>query len=240
MADLHAIALLLRSTNLKKSPLSSSDQDLYLELLKTYKRLGPTGTANKQFQKLPLPSKPFTGPELILYFNQTISAPIRKSWGNVNNQSKSPKSWGPVVWRFLHWISLSFTMKNKAQFAKFLKLVGRTLPCKECSSHFNAVLRTTAALKSLDAVSDLAGFVNYVILLHVLVNKQVAKGKKYLLYKNVPKGSHTRQSIGSFLRRNSYYNYSSGRQTSAGASIVELNRHIKNSQPKSSGCGCSS
>lgn len=245
MSELHALALLAQSTKLRPAPLSSTDQNLYLDLLKKFKRVIPKTKTNKTLYEEKLPTKPFTGPQFIIFVNKTASAAMKKKWGNVSAQSKSPKIWGPLMWRFLHWMSACFVPAKKADFMSFLTLVGKTLPCSECSAHFLAILQRKEVLKAKEAVKSVHGFANFVIQLHVLVNKNTSP-KNFLTYKSVPGTLRSSDAVRYFLRRQSYYQTSSkaaaisaiAAKHRPSGSIVNLNQQIKARQPKSS-CGCS-
>lgn len=55
--------------------------------------------------------------------------------------------WAPAGWRYLHGCSLSFpenpTPQQQEDYRRFFTLVGPTLPCPVCRSHWNQMVTAT-------------------------------------------------------------------------------------------------
>ena len=244
MTDVHALALLATSSKLRPNPLTSREQDLYLELLKLFQTLVfKTGSHHSLFTD-PI-KKPFTAPEFVQYIMRGIPGRIKKKIGDVTKQSTNTKLWGPVMWKFLHWHSGSYTQSQKQLYMRFLQVIASTLPCKECSKHFTSILRRKNAVLAREAATTANEYANYMILLHTMVNHNT---NKYTgaIYTRVPSSYKSKHAIRVFLQHRNYYKYSSDRNGRRSSTTgVNLNQQLsKNSadavKTPAKDCGCAS
>jgi len=86
-----------------------------------------------------------------------------------------PDIWGPHLWRFLHYLSLSYpetpTDEEKEIMLNFLESLQEILPCEKCRYNFNK------HLDSLDmkVLNNNESFVKWMFNTHNEVNKSTGK-----------------------------------------------------------------
>ncbi len=72
--------------------------------------------------------------------------------------------WGPLVWNFLHIISLNYTPEKKQEYQNFITALQNILPCVHCRTNFtNNSARAVEVLKALPKGSLSTGGIPYQI-----------------------------------------------------------------------------
>ena len=97
-----------------------------------------------------------------------------------------PYIWGPILWEYLHLLSINYPndadIQMKKKYENFLLYLGHTLPCDICSKHYLNFM-TIEKIKS--GLKDKTTFMKLIWELHNDVNKKL--NKKYFSYKNFSK-----------------------------------------------------
>ena len=218
----HALAVLFRSA--PEAKMSVQQRTLYLNLVATVRNVY---SAKKQ-QFKPLWNQletDITRDSLLEWLKDAVGKTKFNEWGDIDAAVKSPKTWGRIVWKFIHATSLLYKDSKHDSFAEFLRLVGKTLPCKTCKSHFLKLLGKPDIKKKQQSISSVRGWVNYNIYLHNKVTKQTAKeGAKYLLYRPLPASTTSQNAILKKMQAMNYYQYSSPYiQTRRNSQPINLN-----------------
>ncbi len=233
----------MQSATLHNKPLSEKMQGIYIDLFDTVKRITPRASSTGKLFSASL-VKPFTTSHLVDFVQSKLSSRARKSMGDISHQAKIKSEWGPVVWKFLHWMSALYTPAQAADFYKLLGLVAHTLPCKDCSKHFFKIMKHKNAQVAKAGVTNTNQFANYVLLLHAMVNKDVSR-QAGLTYTRIPVNVQSRASIRQFLKRRNYCSYSSRRLSSNTSQTINLNNPAARASPRkrtqsapTTGCGC--
>jgi len=89
-----------------------------------------------------------------------------------NNDSLSPKCWGPTAWHFLHSVAMGYPEINTdaniaLQYKTFFQSLEFVLPCEWCKIHYKNNLTTLPIDSYLDSRKNLA---LWVYKFHNLVN----------------------------------------------------------------------
>lgn len=84
---------------------------------------------------------------------------------------RDPKIWGPYLWQILHYITTTYQVENKKEYAYFFcKIVPHILPCKPCRQHFRMHMkRHPIQLESREKL------VQWLFIIHNVVNKILGK-----------------------------------------------------------------
>ena len=82
----------------------------------------------------------------------------------------SPRKWGPVIWRMLHFLAHEFTLEMKQKFIDVLVSLVVLLPCAECGANFKKLLRCSSGYisRNLNTRLDCERYIQF---LHTSVNK---------------------------------------------------------------------
>ena len=82
-----------------------------------------------------------------------------------------PDLWGPHLWRFLHYLSLSYpsnpTDEEKEIMLNFLESLQEILPCEKCRYNFNKHLDNL----DMNALNNNENFIKWLFNVHNDVNK---------------------------------------------------------------------
>ena len=86
-----------------------------------------------------------------------------------------PDLWGPHLWRFLHYLSLSYpsnpTDEEKEIMLNFLESLQEILPCEKCRYNFNKHLDNL----DMNALNKNENFIKWLFNIHNDVNKTTNK-----------------------------------------------------------------
>lgn len=89
-----------------------------------------------------------------------------------------PETWGPHIWKGLHFITLAYpsepTEENKKQYKTFFESIQYVLPCSKCSNNYKDHLKELPL--DDNALKNKENLVKWAIDLHNIVNK--SNGKK--------------------------------------------------------------
>lgn len=97
-------------------------------------------------------------------------------------------AWGPSLWRYLHCAAQNYprspTTAQKKNYVRFLKTLGKTLPCGACRRNYpknlkSALCRGHSTLTyNTPCMRNRSSFKRFVWRLHTAVNKCIKKKKK--------------------------------------------------------------
>lgn len=94
----------------------------------------------------------------------------------------TPDIWGPVGWKFIHFVALAYPEKptdiQKTHYKTFFDSIKNILPCIICSNNYKKHLEELPL--SDEVLKDKESLVHWTIDMHNLVN--VENGKKKLSY----------------------------------------------------------
>ena len=94
----------------------------------------------------------------------------------------TPDIWGPVGWKFIHFVALAYPQKpteiQKTQYKTFFDSIKNILPCIICSNNYKKHLEELPL--SDEVLKDKESLVHWTIDMHNLVNEE--NGKKKLTY----------------------------------------------------------
>lgn len=95
-----------------------------------------------------------------------------------NTNGLNTKLWGPIVWDFLHIISLNYpvnpTDKDKYVYFNVIKSLKYVLPCKKCRKNISKNLKDIN-YKKKKHYENRKNFINLIYKLHNEVNKKIGK-----------------------------------------------------------------
>ena len=98
-----------------------------------------------------------------------------------NKNGLDTKLWGPIIWNFLHIISLNFplkpTKKEKKHFFYIIKSLKYTLPCKKCRKNIEKNLKKVE-YKKKEHYKNRKKFILLIYNLHNEVNQKIGKETK--------------------------------------------------------------
>jgi hypothetical protein len=84
--------------------------------------------------------------------------------------------WGPSLWHVLHTISFNYPLdpsaRDKAHYYKFVRSVGRVLPCRACRKNYKANLKAAGFGEAV--LRSRAAFSKFVYDLHTAVTVAIA------------------------------------------------------------------
>jgi len=93
-----------------------------------------------------------------------------------------PETWGPHIWKSIHFVALAYpndpTEEHKKQYKVFYENIQYVLPCSVCSNNYKKHLEEIPLNDNI--LKDKETLVKWTIDLHNIVNKQ--NGKKTLEY----------------------------------------------------------
>lgn len=119
----------------------------------------------------------------------------------------NPSSWGPSLWKSIHYIALGFpdmpTSTDRENYLKFFKNLGKVLPCYKCSVNYEAHLNELP-IESFITNSDM--LFKWTVQLHNIVNRDTGKreislDEAYAIYKS---GSASEMFLESFENANEH------------------------------------
>ena len=100
----------------------------------------------------------------------------------------STKIWGPILWQFLHIISVNYpvkpTDKDKKNYYDFIMSLQHVLPCSECRMNLPNNLKM--AKFGMDKLKDRKTFSKFIYDLHNIINQMLNK-KPYLTFEDIRK-----------------------------------------------------
>ena len=97
------------------------------------------------------------------------------------------KVWGPPLWKYLHCMAQNYplhpTLQQKKEYVRFMKALGKTLPCGACRRNYpknlkSALCRGYVSLTyRTPCMRDRKSFQRFMWRLHDAVNKCIGKKK---------------------------------------------------------------
>lgn len=87
--------------------------------------------------------------------------------------------WGPLMWTFLHTMSFNYpvnpTIQQKIHYYKFLKYLGKILPCKYCRDNYPKNLQSLNFSFSDNIFGNRENFSRFIYNLHNQINLMLNK-----------------------------------------------------------------
>ena len=94
----------------------------------------------------------------------------------------NPLLWGPHLWKFMHYLTLSYTdnpnIDEQNKFKNFFMMIGQYLPCEKCRVNYKINIQTLPLTDSI--LSSRNNLIKWLFDLHNIVNKET--GKTQLTY----------------------------------------------------------
>jgi hypothetical protein len=122
---------------------------------------------------------------------------------SVSDNGFFPSAWGPLLWNFMHIISMNYpcnpTPANKKQYRDFLVSLKNVLPCKLCRKHYTANISSGPTRLSREHFASRESLFEFMYNLHKKVSADVAKSKRMK-----PKRTPSRESVARRLERLRY------------------------------------
>ena len=91
--------------------------------------------------------------------------------------SIGPETWGPHIWKALHYISIGYpenpTEEQKQKYKTFYLLLKDVLPCQLCRDHYSENLKRAPLTDEI--LSDREKLIRWVIDIHNVVNEMNKK-----------------------------------------------------------------
>jgi hypothetical protein len=96
------------------------------------------------------------------------------TWPEVSTHLQEPQHWGRFIWSLIHFVSTMWNKEQSKDFARFIVLIAKILPCRSCRLDFAQLLQTV----DLSEPQTCLAFVNLIIALHFNVNLKVEQLRK--------------------------------------------------------------
>lgn len=100
-----------------------------------------------------------------------------------NMKHADPTLWGPHLWAYLHYSAINYptkpTRKQQQDMKEWLCCLSATIPCKNCSTHYNKYIEQHRS--QMDNIcSSRDKLFNFLVDIHNKVNKR--NGKREISY----------------------------------------------------------
>lgn len=95
---------------------------------------------------------------------------------SIESNGLKTKDWGPVAWKYLHFVSLGYPVRNPSkqkqrEYRQFFKFVGKTLPCGLCRDSYEKFIKKHPFTDKV--MKTRRSFAYHVFMIHNLVNKKL-------------------------------------------------------------------
>ena len=89
----------------------------------------------------------------------------------------NPLLWGPHLWKFMHYLTLSYpdnpSEEEKQKYKNFFMMIGEYLPCEKCRVHYKEHKKS---FPLTDEILDTrTGLIKWLFDLHNIVNQSTGK-----------------------------------------------------------------
>ena len=89
----------------------------------------------------------------------------------------NPTLWGPHLWKFMHYLTLSYpdnpTENDINKYRHFFTMIGEYLPCEKCRIHYKEHTLSNKHPLTNEALSSRDNLVYWLFSLHNTVNKSL-------------------------------------------------------------------
>jgi len=89
----------------------------------------------------------------------------------------NPLLWGPHLWKFMHYLTLSYpdnpNIDEQNKFKNFFMMIGQYLPCEKCRVNYKTNLQTIPLTDIV--LSSRNNLIKWLFDLHNIVNKETGK-----------------------------------------------------------------
>jgi hypothetical protein len=89
----------------------------------------------------------------------------------------SPNLWGPHLWKFMHYLTLSYPdnpdIQDVNKYHTFFSMIGEYLPCEKCRIHYKGHLQEYPLTQKILSSRD--NLTHWLFNLHNIVNQSLNK-----------------------------------------------------------------